>query len=49
MMRTYIIYIYPLTECEVHTVSYGPGFFHCFMAQARNARAIKKVGKNEYP
>ena len=35
-----------LTEFEVLTVSYGPGFFHLqFMAQARSARAINRRGQ----
>ena len=36
-----------LTEFEVRTVSYGSSFFPLqFMAQARNARAINRRGKN---
>ena len=30
-----------LAECEVRTASYGPSFFHPFMAQARSALAMK--------
>jgi hypothetical protein len=39
-IQTYLL----LTECEVHTVSYGLSFFHCLMAQPHSARA-KKGGK----
>ena len=35
-----------LTEFEVLTVCYGPSFF---LAQARNALAINRRGKNEDP
>ena len=41
LVYTYLL----LTECAVRTVSYGPSFLTCLMAQARSARAIKRGGK----
>ena len=49
----YIDYTYMyllLAECEVHTATYEPSFFHHFMAQVRSVQAMKtSKEKNEDP